>query len=91
MTENVNVNVENKEEVPAKAIFKLGIARSLVRDYGHRVVDLKQNRDDSSRVVVFFEDSLKLRDDLQKIVKERRKRFSENRREDTVEKPEMED
>lgn len=89
-----NVKVENKtynDEPKAKAVFKLGISRSLIRDYGHKVVDIKPNRVDKSQIVVFFEDSLKLRDDMQKIVKRRREMYAERNNGGEAEKPQQED
>ena len=91
MTENVNVNVENKEEVPAKLIFKYGIAKALVEEYHHEIIGLKTNKQDKSKIVFVFRDSISLRDDMQKIIKERRKHFAEVSREDAVEKPMQED
>lgn len=89
-----NVKTENNKEVttevPAKAVFRLPIIRSLIRDYHCKVVDIKQNKVDPTKVVVFFEDGIYLRDSMQKIVKERKKRFAEERKERN-EKPEQED
>lgn len=91
-------NSENKiyeEEPKAKAVFKFGISKRLIEEFKHEVVGIKLNRDGSGNVVFFFKDSLQLRDDMQKIIKERRKQYTDpknQRKEDEeAEKLTMED
>ncbi len=91
MAENVNTNVENNEEVRGKLVFKYPIAKALVEDYHQEIIGLKTNKQDRSKIVFVFRDSLEMRDSMQKIVKERRKRFAEMNKENEVEKPQQED
>ena len=84
-----NVKTEINEEVPGKLIFKFDIAKALVEEYHHEIIGLKRNREDKSKIVFVFSDSISLRDDMQKIIKERRKRFAEAK--DEAEKPQQED
>ena len=88
----VTNNEAERNEIPKyKGIFKFAIAKSLLEDYGHKLVGIKKNRDGSGNVVFFFENNLQLHYDMQKIIKERRKHFAEVSREDVVEKPMQED
>ena len=84
MMENVKTTENNVYDGPCKLIFKPAIARELIRR-GFRVVDLKQNREHPERSIVVFEDSIQLRDELQKIVKKRRERFKEMNEKNTDE------
>ncbi len=73
MTKNYNTNAvveDNEEPVSTKIIFKSYIARALLK-LGHTVVDIKPYRDDPARTVFVFKDSLKLRNDMSAIIKER--------------------
>lgn len=70
-------NVRNNNEVQAKAIFNMGIARSLVKDYGHRIVDMKPRKDNPQTWLPFFEVNDTLIDDLQKVAADRKKRREE--------------
>lgn len=54
---------------PTKLIFKPYIARNLLKR-GHTIVDIKSYRGNPLQTVFVFADSLKLRDDMQKIIKE---------------------
>jgi hypothetical protein len=67
-------NKENKEdnrrddyETPVKFIYKPYIARRLVTS--HNLVDIVPDQQDSERTVFVFEDSLRLRDDMLRIIK----------------------
>lgn len=99
MEENtITTNTEtNNESIPKyKGIFKFQIAKSLLEDYGHPIVGMKLNRDKSGSVVYFFDNSLQLHYDMQKIIRERRKHFAElasSKKEeaDEEEKPQQED
>ena len=75
--ENVNVNttVNEDDSTRGKLIFSYPISKALIK-MGHRVIDLKENRETHMPILV-FEDSLQLRDDLQSVVKERRKARAE--------------
>lgn len=88
-----NVKNTNNTEIPTKLIFKPVIARELIKQ-GFKVVDLKQNRDYPERSILVFEDSLDLRNAMQKIIKERRRKFSERhetKEEEIEEKRTLED
>ena len=49
MEENIKIeNATTNETIPEyKAIFKFGIAKKLLEEYGHRLVGMKMNRDNS--------------------------------------------
>lgn len=65
-----NHDTKNDEyQVPIKFIFKPYIARRLIKN--HNLVDIRPDRNDPVRTVFVFEDSLKLRDDMQRILNER--------------------
>lgn len=89
---NVNTTVENQKEPRGKAIFNMSIARTLLKDYGHPIIDIKPRRDAGPDAwLPFFLDSLSLRDDLQKIVKERRKaRTNRAKAEEEIQEPTIE-
>ncbi len=73
MTRNLNNNIvhDNEESsISTKIIFKSYIARALLK-LGHTIVDIKPYRDDPARTVFVFKDSLKLRNDMSAIIKER--------------------
>ena len=92
MEENIKTEntAANNETIPeSKAIFKFGIAKRLLEDYGHKLVGMKKNRDNSGDIVFFFENTLQLHYDMQKIIKDRRRRVDSEREE--TEKLEQED
>lgn len=60
---------DGEYDVPTKYIFKPYLARKLIKN--HNLIDIKPDKNDPLRTVFVFEDSLKLRDDMQKILKER--------------------
>ena len=68
-TTDTNVVKTSEYDVPTKFIFKPYIARKLIKN--HRLVDIRPDKNDPIRTVFVFEDSLKLRDDMQKILKDR--------------------
>lgn len=70
--QNEDNNEERKStyDVPTKLIFKPYIARRLLKE--HELVDIRPDRDDAARTVFVFKDSLKLRDDMLTILKNRR-------------------
>lgn len=93
MEENIKIeNATTNETIPEyKAIFKFGIAKKLLEEYGHRLVGMKMNRDNSGNIVFFFENTLQLHYDMQRIIRDRRRRVEESDRKDEIEKPEQED
>ena len=78
----VTVTTPVEPEIPSKIIFKRYVAKDLIEKYGHRVIGIKQDRDSPERTIFVFEDSLKLRDDMQKIIRARRKHRSEDNEEE---------
>lgn len=62
-------NQRSEYDVPTKLIFKPYIARRLIKN--HNLIDIRPDKNDPVRTVFVFEDSLKLRDDMQEILKER--------------------
>ncbi len=86
--ENVNDNVMPNDNVNSKLIFNAAVAKSLIEDYGHRVIGIKPNRENADKTVFVFEKTVELLEDMQKISKKRRESFRANR---SVEKPEQED
>ena len=74
---------ENKQKT--KLIFKPYIARKLLA-VGHKIVDIKPDHTNPLKTVFVFEDSLQLRDDMTKIIREKkRSEFAENKETQTLE------
>ena len=61
----------NDDSIHTKIIFKPYIARRLNRH--HKIIDIKPDKNDSKRTIFVFEDSIRLRDDMQRILKNRNK------------------
>lgn len=81
--ENTNTNVNATEDenntTETKCIFNYRMAKSLVR-LGHRIVDLKINRDNGDPIYV-FEDGFKFRKDWQKVTNDNKKYREERAKE----------
>ena len=75
------VREDNGFDFPTKLIFRTYIAKGLIRNFKHKVVDILPDRDDPTRTVFVFEDSLKLRDDMQKVIKSHRGKMVEKAKE----------
>ena len=74
---------ENKQKT--KLIFKPYIARKLLA-VGHKIVDIKPDHTNPLKTVFVFEDSLQLRDDMTKIIREKeRSEFAKNKETQTLE------
>lgn len=82
----MNKTVSTKEnEQKTKLIFKPYIARKLLA-VGHKIVDIKPDHTNPLKTVFVFEDSLQLRDDMTKIIREKeRSEFAENKETQTLE------
>ena len=65
----------NDYDVPTKFIYKPFIARHLLKN--HELIDIRPDKEDPVRTVFVFKDSLKLRDDMLAILKERRNKKDE--------------
>ena len=68
----INKTASETEENVSKLVFNAAVAKGLVEDYGHRIIGLKANRNDPKMTIFVFADSLKFRDDMQKVIKKRR-------------------
>lgn len=67
---DTNNKTKDEYDVPTKFIFKPYIARRLIKN--HNLIDIRPDKNDPVRTVFVFEDSIRLRDDMQKILKERK-------------------
>ena len=67
----------NSYDVPAKFIYKPFIARHLLKN--HELIDIRPDKEDPARTVFVFRDSLKLRDDMLAILKERNDKTGEDK------------
>lgn len=69
-TNQDNNTKETESQDKTKLIFKPYIARKLLKE-GHQIVDIKPDHTDPVRTVFVFKDSLKLRDDMARALRER--------------------
>lgn len=74
---------ENKPKT--KLIFKPYIARKLLA-VGHKIVDIKPDHTNPLKTVFVFEDSLQLRDDMTRVIREKeRSELAEKKETQTLE------
>lgn len=78
-------NATKDNNLKTKLIFKPYIARKLL-SAGHKIVDIKPDHTNPIKTVFVFEDSLQLRDDMTKVIREReRSEFAEKKEVQTLE------
>ena len=83
--QDIELNRETREDFgfdfPTKLVFRTYIAKGLIRNYKARVVDILPDKENPMRTVFVFEDSLKFRDDMQRVIKSHRRKLDKKAKE----------